>query len=301
MSTVTLMDRYPELREEIAKSGVTVAQLNALVQVVFAMYDRLARLLPDGMLWKTQKPAHARRCHAQAHEFASILGFTAIEEALFALLFAAHDMGRMIEARRVSRGEPHTPWLHGRDGANLLRPILGKLAQTTLGHWILDAIEHHGDAQDVTLETFGGSSGSFVLCTILRDCDKLDGFREAPDYTADPKRKAEERWQTWPEQAAKDSMWGTEMWQIVPVCLLDLFEQGQPIPRAECRSYEAYMLQYLRWVFNIVHPEMLAITLSEGEPQMVVRYLLSHLKQGAPDQHARLPVLIPPSDLTPNF
>jgi hypothetical protein len=288
MSTVTLMDRYPELREEIAKSGVTKPQIDAMEQAVFAAYDELAEPLPDTMWWKTQKPAHARRCRAQALEFASVLGLTDLEVALFALLFASHDLGRLVEAGRTSRGEPRAKWLHGKDSVDIMRPILGQLAETTLGHWIMDALEHHSDAQDVTLETVGGSRGSFAMCTTLRDLDKVEGFRSAVDYTSNLTRKAKERLQNWPEQVKQDPAWGTELGQIDPDRMLDLFEQGQPIPRAQCRSFEAYMLQYLRWTRDVVNPEMLAIALREGGPQIVAAYLLTQLKQGAPEQYARL-------------
>lgn len=282
------MDRYPELRGEIAKFGVTVAQIDRWEQTVFAAYDELAKPLPDTMWWKTQKPAHARRCRKEAREFASVLGLTDLEVALFALLFASHDLGRLVEAGRTHRKEPRATWLHGKDSVDIMRPILGQLAETTLGRWIMDALDHHSDAQDVTLETVGGSRGSFAMCVTLRDLDKLEGFRSAVDYTSNPERKAKERLQNWPEQVRQDPAWGTELGQIDPDRMLDLFAQSQPVPRAECRSYEAYMLQYLRWVFNIVHPEMLVITLREGGPQVVANYLLAQLKRGAPEQYARL-------------
>lgn len=125
------------------------------------------------------------------------------------------------------------------------------------------------------------SKPTYALVTLLRDLDKDSGFREAKSYTADPNRKAREQEQNWPEHEVR------ELGRIKPPKFLDFLIEMKPIPRVECRSYEAYMAQYLCWVFHIVNREILQRTLRAGGPQIVAKYLLRQL-EAAPDQREHL-------------
>jgi hypothetical protein len=275
---------------------------------ILATYDELAPALPDAMGWKRQKPAHARHCGKEATEFAPVLGFTELEQAYFAIPFSAHDLGRMTEGLRKCLN-PNAPenlrvtlpegfrerWpvmsqperMHGADSAELLTPILGPFAETRIGEWTLLAVALHSDKDNPTLEMAGGVPEALALCNILRDLDKVEGFRDAKDYVGNPTRKARERLQNWPQQVQQDPLWGTELGCIDPEDALDFFCNGQAIDRSKSRSYERYMLQYLTWAFNIVQPEMLELALHEGGPQTVAAYLLTQLKD-SPEQAARL-------------
>ncbi len=61
----------------------------------------------------------------------------------------------------------------------------------------------------------------------------------------------------------------------------------QPIDRLKCRSYEAYMLQFLKWFFGFARTEMQQVALHEGGPQNVAAYLLRQL-EATPEQRDRL-------------
>jgi len=302
------MSKNLGIRTALRASGVTQGRLAEIYHMVLAEYDALAPALPDAMAWKTQKPAHARECGQEAREFAPILGFNDLEAAYFAIPFAAHDLGRMIEGLRKCI-VPNAPkalrvtlpagfrerWplidkpsrMHGDDSAELLRPLLGSFADTEIGCWTLLAVQRHSDVHNPTLEQVGGVAEALALCNVLRDLDKVEGFRQAKDYTSNPERKAKERLQNWPEQVKDDPAWGTELGRIDPDDALDAFIDGKAVDRSKSRSYERYMLQYLGWAKSIVDEDMLQLALHEGGPQTVAAYLLRQLKD-VPEQRRRL-------------
>lgn len=297
----TFMEAYPGIRRAIAESGGTIPLFMRWYGEVLAVYEELAFYLPDMMVWKAQKPEHARHCAREARELAALFGFNELEIAYFTLLFASHDLGRMVEGLRnlmphgnlpahvVARWPmifvPERP--HGVDSAILLREVVGgAFVGTTIGVWTLAAIEHHSDKENPTFKMLK-SPEALALANIIRDLDKAEGFREAMDYTANPERKAKERRTNWPGKIKNDPSWGTELGCIDPQEALDEFEQNRAIDRRTCRSYEAYMLQYLAWVKSIVQPEMRKLALREGGPQIVAAYLLKQL-EASPEQRGRL-------------
>ncbi len=303
------MEKYPGIRTALVYSGVTIETLQGFLQKILSVYDEFAPVMSDNMGWKKQKPAHARHCAEEAKELASMLGLNELEQAFFAIIFAAHDLGRMTEGLRNSL-DPEAPekirvtvtdefrrrWpaidqpkrMHGFDSEELLSPIFGPFAATRIGQWALLAVRHHSDVQNPTLEDMGGSVEALALANVLRDLDKVEGFRQAKSYTSDPERKARERLQNWPNQISKDPDWGKELQSIdygecgddTLTGLVDplrLFSGGRALDRSKCRSYEAYMLQYLAWAKNIVEPCMLDVALAEGGPQIVAAYLLRQI------------------------
>lgn len=228
--------RHPELRDLVTKSGLSSFQFHVWRNEVLGRYDELAEPLPDSMLWKTQKPQHARDAEGDAREIAPFLGLGGLETDLLGFLLAAHDLGRLVEAGRTVRKEPRAPWLHGVDSENEVRPILGPVSDSDLGRAILLAIRHHADAKPIQLADVDGNVAAWALATVVRDVDKCEGF-----------------------------------------------ERHELLPRAECRSYEAYMLQFLAWTFDIVHEEVLRRALLRGGPIVVRNYIDRRLK-GSPQR-----------------
>lgn len=302
-------DRYPGIRTALEASGVTLKDLHGFRDRIFETYGALAGAMHDSMGWKTKKPEHARECAAEIDKLASRLGLDSEEErAFYALLSAGHDLGRMVEGLRKSL-DPKAPkkiqiilpdgfadrWPlvkepkrdHGLDSAELLRLILGWFAETLIGQWSLLAVEHHSDIHNPTLDMVGGILEALALCNFLRDVDKVTGFDDALRYTQDEAHKATQRLQNWAEQIVDDAAWGTEMGRIDPAEAIDDFVAGIAINRAKCRSWEAYMLQYLTWIISIVLEEMREIALARGGPQIVAAYLLRQLL-GNHAQYSRL-------------
>jgi hypothetical protein len=280
------IERHGALRTLIAESGVTQDQLADWRGQALEGYRRLAEPLPDTMLWKTQKPQHALDAESDAREIAPHLGLNALETDVLCLLLTAHDLGRLVEAGRTTRKEPRASWLHGTDSENEMKPILGSFADTKLGSAILLAIRHHSAAKPVTLEECDGNEAVWALATVVRDIDKCEGFEQAAWYTADEANKEKQRHQNWPEQIKTDEIWGKEMGRIDPPEMLEIFERHELLPRVKCRSYEAYMLQFLAWTFDIVHPEILKRTLGTGGP-IVVRDYIDRRLADEPEQRIR--------------
>lgn len=270
----TFMGREPELRALIREGGETVqGDLQAWTGALVARYELYARDLPPESLWRERKIEHAWEAERDARKSARGLGMDEVETDVLAFLLFAHDIGRMVEATRMARNEPRPPWLHGRDSSDIVEDVMGPYAEKPLSRVLLSAIEHHSDAQPVTLESVDGSRPAYALATMLRDLDKREGFQQAKRYTEDAVFKEKQRLQNWPEQAKDDPYWGRELGRIDPDPLLARFCGYELLPRAECRSYECYMLQLLAWCFDIVHPENLERTLQEGGPMIVRDYI----------------------------
>ena len=300
-------EQYPGFERALAFSGITIKDCEIFQTEVFAIYDRLAESIPTESAskhWKLVKPAHARKAFREVNAFANLLGLSPLLTRYVALTCSAHDLGRMVQANKRVGTQPagfdaifddacrKMPYddsdeRHGYESVLVLRPILGAFCETEAGRWLLDAVLHHSLKANPTLEMCGGSEESLALCGIVRDIDKVLGFQEAADYTGNPERKAKERLQNWLKQTETDLGWGTELGRIDPAAFLMATPLEQPIDRQKCRSYEAYMLQFLKWLFGFARTEMQDVALHEGGPQTVAGYLLKQL-EATPDQRAHL-------------
>ncbi|KKU02660.1 MAG: hypothetical protein UX06_C0053G0003 [Candidatus Giovannonibacteria bacterium GW2011_GWA2_45_21] len=300
-------EQYPGFERVLASSGLTVDDCEVFQKEVFAMYDTLAESIPmesASKHWKLVKPAHAREAFQEVNTFANLLGLSPLLAHYVAIACSAHDLGRMVQANKRVGTKPagfdvifddayrEIPYddsdeRHGYESVLVLRPILGAFCETEAGRWLLDAVLHHSLKANPTLEMCGGSEESLALCGIVRDIDKVLGFQEAADYTGNPERKAKERLQNWLKQTETDLGWGTELGRIDPAAFLMATPLEQPIDRQKCRSYEAYMLQFLKWLFGFARTEMQDVALHEGGPQTVAGYLLKQL-EATPDQRAHL-------------
>ncbi len=72
---------------------------------------------------------------------------------------------------------------------------------------------------------------------------------------------------------------GGEQGRINPPEVLEAFRKHEPIPRDKCRSYEAYMLQYLSWIFDLNLSDSLQASVSSGMISKTLRYLKSRLSR----------------------
>lgn len=273
----SFIERHPEVMRLLATRHSRTVLPRAGSAVSMA-YEHLARGLPADHAWSRGKIDHARESAAEAVALAERLGLGGDGAEILGFLLYSHDIGRLVEAHRQVLGLPRPIWHHGRDSADAVRAATG--FQPTDHPWfdtLLVAIEHHADRATPTLEALGGDRTAWALTALLRDLDKRAGFKSATRYTGDAAFKEKQAAANWPERRGEDPAWGTEMRSIDPPELLETFERREPLPRPRCRSYEAYMLQYLAWVFDIQHPELLALTLEEGGPAIVLDYLLRQL------------------------
>ena len=280
----SFLSRHPALRSLIAESGITTDEIAHAKARILAEYVRLDALLPADHLWKGEKIEHAQNCAQEVSTHATLLGLEGVERDVFEFLLFAHDVGRLQEALEPEGETMERSSIHGTYSAAIIRQALGftEATESPLWHAILLAITHHSDRNTPTRESLGGSDAAFALTCVIRDIDKLGGFDQATSYTADETFKAHERLVSWKRQREADPEWGKEMNIIAPPDLLwDAFLNGRIPDRSRCRSYEAHMLQYLAWVFDVNTPEILHLIVTGGGPKMVYEYLVSQLQNGS--------------------
>lgn len=288
MSKQTFMDRNPELRTLIAKSDITPAILREMTDKILENYTKYAKELPDTSAWKRGKLDHVQRGADEVREHAALFGLDGKQIDVVTLLVAAHDSGRLIHEHVNHSSKQQLPWRHGVESALLAQQAFGPYVKTPLCLAMYLAIYHHSDVTTPTLEEFGDGKASYALTCLLRDFDKLTGFDDAAKYTADEDFKRKQIETNFSTQRKDDPTWGDEKGKIVPETMLDTFIDGKALVRRDCQSYEAYMAQYVAWIFDIQNDETLELAIKRGGPLTVFNYLLAQTKTGAPEQYARL-------------
>ena len=138
--------------------------------------------------------------------------------------------------------------------------------------------------------TPGASVAALSLLAIVRDFDKLAGFGAdaARRYVDDEKYKKAQIEANWADWRKVDPTWGNEKGRIEPAYMVIQFERRQLLDRSQCQSYEAYMLQYLAWLFDISSPQIVETILRDGGPQIVMDYLRKQLANTSPEQLDRI-------------
>lgn len=286
----SFMDRNPDLRFCIATANVTADQFAGYTAKILKVYETYAAGLPENSAWKTGKVKRATAGAEEVAAHAELFGFTALEVAVVGFPLVAHDTGRLIHEHIQRATGKMPPWRHGEESALFGEDIFGPFAKTPLGRAILLSIRHHSDVTTPTLEDLGGDRAAHALTGIVRDFDKMAGFLNAESYVSDPafkRRQIETNFQT---QRKSDPTWGEEKGHIEPASMLDDFLADKALVRRDCQSYEAYMLQYLAWLFDIQNEEILKICVEGGGPRLVLDYLFDRLLilQASTNQFHRL-------------
>jgi hypothetical protein len=154
-------------------------------------------------------------------------------------------------------------------------------AKTDPGKWLLTAMLHHSLRDNPKLDMCDGSEEALGICGVVRDFDKVVAMNhEARDYTQNEERKLAERRQNFGGECP-------EMGRIEPAEFLLEVPFTTLIDRQACKSYEAYMLQFLKWLFGFMREDMQDMAIAGGGPQILANYLLRQLAN-TPDQHAKL-------------
>jgi hypothetical protein len=283
-SVARFMDRNPETRKLIAVSGITEEEIDRYTAAVRKEYRRIDELLPEDHQWRGRKLAHAEECAREVTAHATVFGLEGVECNVFEFLLFAHDIGRVEQGLRRSRGEQTDDEEHGALSVQRVRAAIGITDENITPLWdaMFCAIRCHSLRKTPTADDLGDQRVALPLIQLLRDTDKLGGFDAAPSYTGEPARKARERLANWPDRLNRDPAWGNELGIISPPYhLWERFLKGQHLIRQDCRSYEAYMLQLLAWCFDVNTPEMLRIIIERGGPRNVYAYLVDRLTKGS--------------------
>lgn len=228
--------------------------------------------LPEGHPWEKSKWEHADEATKEPDNIYDFLKEKLPDNyyTLLAFLASFHDLGRTIEGKKKLgllppdyRQFSH----HGEESFNLLKEweVLEQFPPETR-EIIEYAIIHHADKSTPLLPenpTDLDKKKYFYTC-LLRDIDKLSLFRNKTDrYLFDPKEKT--------AQTKLNHLEG-EQHLINPPIALETFGKFQTIQRGECLSYEAYMLQYLAWVFDIKLKTVLEEVVKIGAIEKILQY-----------------------------
>lgn len=300
-------EKYPMVEKALIGAGSTIKELDDCRERVLAAFDELADPIPDGPNagWKVNKPAQARKAVEEVSGLANLLGFSPLLVSYFSLGYAAHELGRMtqtyfrnnvpvtgelaeiypslVPALRESVGyDPYDDRdeRHGYESAIILKPILGDLSNTHSGEWLLTAMVQHSFIVNPTLEECRDES-QFAVTGCIRDLSKVAALNgEVRDYTENPARKELENQRNFKGQCPERGCILPESW------VFDL-PLTTPVNRQLSGSYEAYMLQFIKWTFGFMIEELQDAAIAVGGPKILAQYLLRQL-EATPDQRAKL-------------
>jgi hypothetical protein len=284
------MERNPELRVliESMDHGELRFGLRVATEKVMTYYHDYAVGLPDESAWKHGKVEHVTHGTEAIREYSTRFDLVGIEIDVVAFPLVAHDTGRLIHEHVQRATGKMLPWRHGEESALLAAEALGGIGKTPIGRAMLLAIKHHSDMVTPTIEQLGGSKAAFALTGIVRDFDKMTSFDDASKYTNVEEFKQKKILTSFSTQRKDDPTFGDEKGSIQPAEHLETFLAGKALERRRCASYEAYMLQYLAWCFDIQNEEILELCVAKGGPKIVFTYLLGQLEAGSPEQYRKL-------------
>jgi len=260
-----------QVRFEVRQPPLDVEGLRTAADELYQRRPELVGLLPPDHPWGKAKLDHADQVSDGASEVLAALDQQSGQglNSLLLLLGLSHDLGRpILGAIRLGRELPDQYCLeaaenssadinHGHYSAQVLKAwgLLDLLDQNT--RLIVEyALARHANpgspepppddrrSSTTELERF-----QIAVTWLLRDADKLATFREKTQgYLFDKEEK---------RRQIKANGLGGEKFAIEPSRLLDEFANQRPISRDQCDSYEAYMLQFLSWIFDVNFVEVL--------------------------------------------
>jgi hypothetical protein len=254
---------YGEIREAIKRVNANVV--------------KLAEALPAGHPWKEHKLLHMEQTAKEADEVEQMLGMGKVggeNLAFLKLMGGTHDIGRIVEGKKklgLLPSDYREFANHGEESVNLLRDWgVSALFNGEAGAVLEYGILHHADK--ATQEEDAGSAlgrTKYFFLAFLRDMDKLALFRnKTARYLWDDGEKT--------RQMAVNGLEG-EMGRIEPREILSQFAQRQLIEHRLCRSYEAYMLQFLAWIFDLKLRLALEEVIKIGAVEQLLRYFEKQL------------------------
>jgi len=243
-------------------------------------YPKLIADLPEDEPWKYPKTAHAILTTSIGAKALAQIQQQLPEENFYLLLFIMgnHDLGRVMDAKKrrglaMPADYNFTP-NHGAASAQLLKNwnALSQFPQDTQTI-ISYALLHHADKHtpELTPNASYIEKIQYAFVCFVRDIDKLSLFVNKTDqYLSDKKTKA--------EQMQVNRLNG-EQGTIEPLALLDTFTQYKSIDRTQCKSYEAFMLQFLAWIYDVNVKAVLEQIVQSGAVEQLLSYFKCHLPE----------------------
>lgn len=258
-------------------------QISEASKVIEEHVPKIIEGLPDGHPWKGGKLVHRMFVISESERsIRKYFGDALSEEnyVLMSFLASVHDLGRAIEAKKklgILPEDYRRFSQHGEESVNLLKDwgALNNFSQDTQ-EIIKYVILHHADKSSPALPenpTELDKLKHFYTC-IFRDSDKLALFRDRTDaYLKDEGEKI--------KQTQVNNLIG-ETGKIEPEELTKTFSEFYTIDRSKCKSYEAFMLQYLAWIFDL----NLKTSLKEAVDCGAIPKILNYFKKSlSPEQY----------------
>lgn len=278
----------------IELENIALCNLDQIIEAkkcVGDLYLQLGSGLPNGHPWKEAKIDHATHTvNAGGGVMTNIRAQLVTENSeLLSFLALSHDLGRPLEARR-NLGLVEAEYQQGHEG------VLSVKAMESIGllqgfpsetqDIVRYAVEHHADTKTPVISENATSVDKYkyIFTCLLRDMDKLSTFANRTDgYLTDEINKKK---QAEVNKLNFDPEHPTAEWGVIdPPELIDTFISNQVIARGTCRSYEAYMLQYLAWIFDINLKAMVGEAINTGVVSKILKYFEKQLPE---DQYSRI-------------
>ncbi len=241
-------------------------------------YQDEGKGLPLDHVWRTGRATHAEQTSEKVGTWCMSMDIPADVTRLISLASYSHDVGRLPQAKRQIDGEKIEPTDHGQFSIDVLSSRIRHLFSDEAWNIFAEAVIKHSLRHTPPLKDFS-SSEAWAVCCVVRDFDKSQGFDSALAYTADRENmqghaKANRLLHTTSnptaETGAIDTLPGNPD-------VLGEFLSGRTITRAHCASYEAFMLQYLAWLYDFNVVEVREKVIVDGGPGIVLSYLRTRL------------------------
>ena len=240
----------------------TLEQITRAEAVIEAEYPKLANLLSSGHVWREGKALHGVLAQKVGQEILQELGFKSNDPNSRLILFIGryHDLGRIIDALQRDR-KPIPPQFktlanHGAFSVQVLKDwhIIDGIFEHDASSLISYAITHHVDNLIPTLPDNPTRSEQirYIILSLVRDMDKLANFQgKTWKYLYDGDEIAKQT------RIVQEMLW--QDYQIkyegcsnsIPTPVIDRFCQQEVLVHQDCTTYEAYMLYFLSWIFDL--------------------------------------------------
>ncbi len=252
---ISLKSRLPALEARVG--GISVPVEEALTKLA-ARYVRLGLQMPKVHAWRWNKLADSAVGGYDVEDLAATFGMSQNLESLLLVAAFAADIGRLAI---VVEGRGNQEF-HGSVSARILVELGIAARFGEAGPLIRTAISWHSRVKTPSLEDLRDDEAAWSLSCLLRDLDMCMNIRTAGKYVEDQKRMARER----------DSQGFTMEGAATPT-ILERFEAGGPIVRAECKTYVDHMLQFVAWRGNFTFQEVWDRAVAEGGFNPVIAWL----------------------------
>lgn len=257
----------------------TDGQINAALSIVASHQAGLFSLLPEDHIWNAGKQQHMSRANVAKQPLVDEMR-NVISPSNFRLLefiFRVHDLGRVIEgADKLGTLPPGITYCgnHAEQSVRLLNQwgALNSFTLETRG-LIEYVIRHHVGAHSLCISELDArepiEATALLFTWLFRDADKYLIFKDRThQYLYDGEKKSGEM---------RVHEFAGELCRIDPEDFLATFGQHQVPNKNRIVSYEAYMLYYLSWIFDVNLRSVLQSIVETGAISMLLAYFYQQL------------------------